>query len=47
MDLTPDQVSQIEEALKKLEEMDPAALPEPAAQLAELLGEILESTETP
>ena len=46
MDLTADQVSQIEAALRELEELDPAALPEPAAQLAELLGEILESTET-
>jgi hypothetical protein len=46
MDLTSDQVSRIEAALEKLEEVDPAALPEPAAQLAELLGEILESTET-
>jgi len=46
MDLTPEQLSQIEEALKRLEEVDPAALPEPAAELAELLGSILESTES-
>ncbi len=47
MDLTPDQVSQIESALERLEELDPADLPEPAAELAALLGQILEATESP
>lgn len=45
MDLTPEQITQIEEALTRLNEVDAAALPEPAAELAALLGEILESTE--
>ncbi len=45
MDLTPDQITQIEEALTKLQELDAAELPEPAAELAVLLGEILEATE--
>ena len=47
MDLTAEQVAKIEDALEKLEQLDPADLPGPAAELAELLGEILESTETP
>jgi len=47
MDLTPDQISQIEAVLIQLEDVDPAALPEPAALLVSLLSEILESTETP
>jgi hypothetical protein len=45
MDLSPEQIAQIEEALTKLNEVDAAALPGPAADLAALLGEILESTE--
>ena len=47
MDISAEQLSQIEDALAKLSELDPAALPEPAAELAELLGEILEATEEP
>ncbi len=46
MDLTQDQIAEIESALGKLEEVDPAALPEPAAALASLLNAILEDTES-
>ncbi len=46
MDLTDAQINQIEELLARLEELDPAQLPEPAAELASLLGSLLGETET-
>lgn len=45
MDLTPSQIAQIESMLEKLETLDPAELPEPAAELVDLLGSILEGPE--
>lgn len=36
----------IEEKLRELAELDPADLPQPAAELAELLGSVLEDVET-
>jgi hypothetical protein len=45
MDLTPEQVTKINQALEKLETLDPADIPEPAADLVELLSSILEETE--
>lgn len=45
MDLTQDQIEQIENALAQLEALDPAELPEPAANLASLLSAILEETD--
>lgn len=36
----------IEEKLRELAELDPADLPQPAAELAELLGGVLEDVET-
>ena len=45
MDLTEDQIEKLESALARLEELDPAELPEPAAELASLLGSILEESE--
>lgn len=36
----------IEEKLRELAELDPADLPRPAAELAEILGDILENVET-
>jgi hypothetical protein len=47
MDLTPDQIDQLEAVLARLAEVDPAELPKPAAELANLLGSILEEQETP
>lgn len=47
MDLSPQQIEQLEEALARLEALDPAEVPEPAAELATLLGAILEESETP
>ena len=47
MDLTQDQVDQLEAVLARLAEIDPAELPKPAAELASLLGSILEEQETP
>lgn len=46
MELNPEQVARIESALERLEALDPAQLPEPAAELAALLGAILEETES-
>lgn len=43
MDLTPDQIEEIEDLLGQLETLDPADLPRPAAELVEILGEILET----
>jgi hypothetical protein len=46
MDLTQEQIDRLEAALARLEELDPADVPEPAAELADLLGAILEESET-
>lgn len=45
MDLSPEQIEEIEEKLGLLESLDPAHLPEPAAELVALLGRILEEEE--
>ena len=45
MNLTEAQVAELEEALQQLEELDPADLPEPAAELATKLGRILDGTD--
>lgn len=45
MDLTPEQVDEIESMLDELETIDPADLPEPAAELVALLSRILEESE--
>ena len=45
VELNRQQTEQIEDLLTQLEELDPAALPVPAVELAALLGEILEGTD--
>jgi hypothetical protein len=45
MDLNETQIAELEAALQRLEAVDPAELPEPAAELAELLGQILDELE--
>lgn len=45
MDLSPERVEEIEAALQKLGELDPAEIPEPAAELVELLNQLLEETD--
>lgn len=45
MDLSPEQIEAIEEKLNQLTELDPADLPGPAAELVELLSEILEESD--
>lgn len=45
MDLSPKQIAEINLALEKLETIDPADLPEPAAELVELLSRLLEDTD--
>lgn len=47
MNLTQDQIEQLEAVLARLAEVDPAEMPEPATELANLLGSILEEEETP
>lgn len=47
MELSQDQIERLEAALARLGEVDPANLPEPAAELADLLGAILEEDESP
>lgn len=46
MELSQEQVEKLEAVLTRLEELDPAELPEPAAELANLLGAILEESES-
>jgi hypothetical protein len=45
MDLTQSQIEELEEALEKLVALDPALLPEPATQLADLLSRLLDQLE--
>lgn len=45
MEIDEARIQEIEAALEKLEQMDPAELPEPAAELADLLGRLLEELE--
>lgn len=45
MEIDEAQIEEIETALEKLEQMDPSELPEPAAELADLLGRLLEQLE--
>ncbi len=47
MDLSPEQIEAIEEKLSQLTDLDPAELPGPAAELVELLNDILEESESP
>ena len=42
MDLSAAQLEELELALQRLAELDPAQLPEPAAELVELLTAILD-----
>ena len=45
MDITEEQIEKLEAVLARLEELDPADVPEPAAELAALLGSILGESE--
>jgi hypothetical protein len=45
MELTQEQIDRLEAALASLEALDPSEVPEPAAELADLLGAILEESE--
>lgn len=47
MDLTAEQIAELEAALSQLAELDPGDLPEPAANLARTLSAILEDSEDP
>ena len=46
MNLSQSQIDDLEAALERLEDVDPATLPEPAAELADLLSRILEELES-
>lgn len=45
MNLDKQQIDELEAALERLNQLDPALLPDPAADLAELLGRILDNLE--
>lgn len=45
MEIDQTKVEELEQALEKLQQLDPAELPEPATELADLLGQILEDLE--
>jgi hypothetical protein len=46
MEINPEQIEKLEAALARLEEVDPAEVPEPAAELANLLSSLLEEPES-
>ncbi len=46
MDLSQEQIEELEAALERLEALEPEALPEPARELAELLGRMLDELES-
>jgi hypothetical protein len=46
MELSQSQVEEIEAALARLEQVDPADLPEPAADLADILSRLLDGMES-
>lgn len=46
MELSQAQVDEIERALARLDEVDPVDLPEPAAELADLLSRLLDGMES-
>ncbi len=46
MELSQEQIDRLEAALARLADLDPSDLPEPAAELADLLGAILEEEES-
>lgn len=45
MEVTPEERRRLEEALARLDELDPADIPDPAARLADLLERLLDPTE--
>jgi hypothetical protein len=45
MNISDETLAEIEAKLRQIAEIDPAELPEPAAELAELLGAILDQIE--
>ena len=46
MDIPDETVDRIEEKLKEIADLDPAELPEPAAELAALLNDLLEEMDS-
>ncbi|HJQ77067.1 MAG TPA: hypothetical protein VJ948_07375 [Acidimicrobiia bacterium] len=45
MELTPEQMREIEAKIEELQRLDPADLPQPASELVEILGRLLDETE--
>jgi hypothetical protein len=45
MDLSPEDIEEITRRVEELERLDPADLPEPAAELVSLLNRLLEEGE--
>lgn len=45
MEVTPEERQRLEEALARLEELDPAEIPDQAARLADLLERLLDPPE--
>ena len=45
MELSESQITEIEELLARIDAIDPAELPDPATDLANLLGSLLEEKE--
>lgn len=45
MELTSEQIEELEKALEKMSGLDPAELPGPATELADLLSRLLEQLE--
>jgi hypothetical protein len=45
MDISDETITEIEEKLREIAELDPSDLPEPAAELAEMLSALLEEVD--
>jgi hypothetical protein len=44
MDIPDETISQIEQKLEEIADLDPADLPDPAAELAALLNDLMDNT---
>lgn len=46
MNISDESLAEIEEKLREIAELDPADIPDPAAELAQMLSDLLDDAET-
>lgn len=46
MNISDESLAEIEEKLREMAELDPADIPDPAAELAQMLSDLLDDAET-